>query len=95
MFVFSRGIPQELPLSHIRGLVNRRSGEGSRSIFAHVNFGKVKKPAKSLREVHDTYEDQFVSLFHEETAEATESPLNMSRSALKKIKIRPQGTSRL
>ena len=80
-----------MTLSHLRGLINRKPGEGSRSIFAHVDFTKLKKSAKSLREAHDTYEEQFVSLFHEETEEPTESPLTMSRSALKKIKIRSQG----
>ena len=79
-----------MTLSHLRGLINRKPGEGSRSIFVHVDFTKLKK-SKSLREAHDTYEDQFVSLFHEETEEPVESPLNMSRSALKKLKIRSQG----
>ena len=60
-------------------------------MFVHVDFSKLKKTGKSLREAHDTYEDQFVSLFHEETTEVSESPLNMTRSALKKLKIRPQG----
>ncbi|XP_076822284.1 uncharacterized protein LOC143468779 isoform X2 [Clavelina lepadiformis] len=84
-----RGIPQDLPLSHIRALVLRRPKEGSESVFADIDFGKIENRKSSK----DTYEDQFVSLFQEDSDSASsESALTMSRKSLKKIKVKPQGT---
>nr|CAB3253869.1 uncharacterized protein DDB_G0283697 [Phallusia mammillata] len=87
-----RRIPSDLPLSHIRGLVVRQEKEGIVSIFHNIDFSKLA-PESEFAEEKDSYEDQFVSLFGSTSGEskpAKTSPLNMSKKALRKIKVAPK-----